>query len=193
MMNGDKLRPPNMNVVSNERFAARKTSYGGRIPAKNVLYLFSLTLVAMASSLPMLRCDLDPGVRTRHSSSTLSSCFGVISNYLEKEARQRGFLREVSLCYGHAKERLTAYNRCGLLFDRDRCSGPLRDCPERLWRALDDLAGAVVGYLCRRHAEEIDSKADVIESSFYTPPAKRSAAILPVRRPELTLNDGRTA
>ena len=121
-------------------------------------------------------CHHDPS----RENSLATPCFGVIRCYSEKDARQRGFLEPVSLCLRHAEALSKQHHRCAIVNDRDRCSGGLRACPERLLSVLNDVTHEVAAYLCAKHFVEADSLPEVIDHSFYQSPAKRVAAVAPL-------------
>ena len=116
---------------------------------------------------------------TRHLLAQSTPCFGSIRSYSGREARQRGFSTLVSLCLRHSEAKAEEQRRCAMAMDRERCAGRLRPCPERLLPVLDDLTNAVVAYLCAKHNDEADSRADVTEHPSYESPAKRVAIVAP--------------
>eukprot|EP00118_Oscarella_pearsei_P006253 m.28392 g.28392 ORF g.28392 m.28392 type:complete len:944 (+) comp30747_c0_seq1:253-3084(+) len=120
-------------------------------------------------------CVFSVGLHTRSHRIVESSCFGAVSTYTDRNARERGFLENTTLCITHSRLALTKFQRCAVLFDISRCDGPLRPCAERLLPVLDDLTNAVSAYLCRKHKEIIDSCRCVNNHPAYTPPAKRIA------------------
>ena len=125
-------------------------------------------------------CYFAKGHVTRARREAEIACFGDVSSYAKRSARERGFVDDVDLCLGHSRLLLAENNRCAVVFDSDRCSGTLRPCAERLHAVLDDLSNSVSAYVCRRHRNDVDSLKRVVDHPLYEPPPKR-LAVAPIQ------------
>ena len=112
---------------------------------------------------------LKEGYTTRSRTSRGLACHGRVRLYTGKDARQRGFAHDVSLCYRHSSRQSDESLRCAAVFSNSECAGRLRPCPQRLNEVLDDLSDALSAYLCKKHSEDIESMPDVLNHPRYTP------------------------
>ena len=108
------------------------------------------------------------------------ACFGRITSFSGRKARERGFFDDVTLCVEHARVALDKSSKCCVLFDSSRCDGSLRTCSERLLPVLDDISGIPAAFICRRHHDSIDSLPEVSTHPLYRPPPKRQSGTIQV-------------
>ena len=107
--------------------------------------------------------ELKEGYTTRSRISRGLACHGRVRLYTGKDARQRGFAHDVSLCYRHSSRQSDESLRCAAVLGNKECAGRLRPCPQRLHKVWDDLSDAVSAYLCKKDSEDIESMPDVLD------------------------------
>ena len=170
------MRQGVVNVYRISRTAKRKSF--DQLLAVKCCHISDLSSYVRA--LPnMDQCVFSLGSVTRSREASESACKGDVIVYRGRDARERGYIDNVALCFTHSRLRRSEFNRCAVVFDRTSCYGVLHPCPERLFPVIDDLSEGVAAFVCRGHKEKVDSLESVISHPAYRPPPKRTAAVEP--------------
>ena len=170
------MRQGVVNVYRISRTAKRKSFDQLKSSWRSNVATFLPFLATCAHS---LTCVFSLGSVTRSREASESACKGDVIVYRGRDARERGYIDNVALCFTHSRLRRSEFNRCAVAFDRMSCYGVLHPCPERLFPVIDDLSEGVAAFVCRGHKEKVDSLESVISHPAYRPPPKRTAAVEP--------------